>query len=90
MFDLDQNIGDNDLDNTFLVEVDGGKLKITGYKTDPYGLWRVKFSAGSIPKDLQGAWTSRELARQAVDIYLVNRGKTVTDVKETSKDFKAA
>lgn len=50
---------------------DGNKLNIK--RNDPYGFWTIHFHAGQVPEHLRGQYTSIDIARREVDLYLEKR-----------------
>ena len=61
--------------------IDLGNNKIIMKQTDPFGLIYINFERGQMPDELQGAFTSFDYARRAIDIYLnrKKRGRVVTE-----------
>ena len=60
---------------------DLGNNKLTAFRTDPYGYWELKLARGRLPEELSGKFTSFELVKNAVHLYMNNKNRVI--FKET-------
>lgn len=44
-------------------------------QTDPYGFWYISRERGQIPDSLSGAYSSPQMARKAVESYILTKPK---------------
>lgn len=81
--------GDKDLAKHRIVELDNNN-KIHIKREDPYGFWFVNLERGRFPDGsiLHGAFTSFDRAMVAVETYLHERRRAMTEVKQTVGETK--
>ena len=66
-----------DILDTIKIEVDGTEMFLK--RGGSHGYWRVNYPKGRLPKFLEGQYTNKSLAEQAVRTYLRNLRKPVKD-----------
>lgn len=72
---IDYTIDDGDDDGmvnegwkTRTVKINGREFKVKA--TDPYGLWTIAVTKGTLPKDLDGSFTTAELAITQIERWV--------------------
>lgn len=64
-----------------VLETENNTIYLRRY--DPYGLVRISFKKGNIPKAFSGEFTSFEEANKVIEWYLAKQGKTSVRTYET-------
>jgi hypothetical protein len=74
-------------ENERTVETENSKIYLR--RSDPYGFWHVSFERGSPPSHLTGAFTTLDVAVNAVQNYLgVARSEAIKADRERARTAK--
>ena len=82
--ELQDFVGDNDLANKRVMTLDNG-AKLIFERKDPYGFWSIHYEKGQVPEDLQGHYTTFDLAQKDVARYLARKDKEVVEIQDKKK-----
>lgn len=78
-------------DKEIVAQTIGGKNIVVEHDKMRPGLYKIVFSpGGELPKDLEGHWTSKSKARDAIDLYLAKMQREDEERKareEVSMEF---
>lgn len=63
-----------------IIQTDNNTIVLRRY--NPYGLVKISFKKGNIPRVMQGEFTSFEEAIRVVELYMNKQGKKTTLIHE--------
>jgi len=86
--DIEENVFEvRDIPEVRYLNLDNGNRAVFSRDSNAYGFWSVRFEKGGKPVDLDGRYTSYDLAVAAFNKYLDQKNtKRYTEVKVTNKN----